>query len=1393
MNSSTTTSNAMALGVPQLDVVQTNFNWELYCMRLEQFFISSKIKNDDDESKKNVLLTLCTDNTLKLLRGLSCPQEPYEKTYDELSKLIKMHFTTPRLIFQERKAFYEAIKNDNETVTEYLLRLRSLAATCNFGNRFEGNILDKFVTGLSGKMYARLCEEDDWSIEKALSVAKKYELNDPSMTNKSISLNYVGGRNNRANKNATNNNPKRNDQQTPKTGLPECKHCGFKNHKAEECRYKNVTCNNCGNKGHMASICKKSKSENAAASSAIPSRTSNTIKTITTGSNDNCEYNKNCNCNSKNESVESFSRIYSVNLCNTDDKDDPIYIFLNLYNNLIKFQVDTGSSITALPGYIFDKLKSRINIKMYKENSVPTGYGGHKLIVRGFIIPEIHYNNITQNFKIIIIENGDSAIVGRDFLRKFNKTVSINTICNIKCESLEFILNKYDTIFNNDIGKLKNVKARLETLKDPIPKFVKARPVPYAFRKDIENQLHELEQMGIITKTDSTEWGTPLVPILKSDGKIRICADYKITINPWLKETNHPLPRIQDLLTKLSDGKYFSKIDLAAAYNQIELDDESKKLAVWSTHIGNYVMNRLPYGVKPATGIFQRELEKVIGDVPGVINFLDDIVISASDMKTHNERLKCVLQRLHDSGLKVNRAKCLFAQKEIAYLGHTLSEKGIFKMSENNKIIDFPIPTTITEVKSFCGFVNFYGKFINNLSTIMHPIYKLLKSKDKIEWNNDCDEAFKLIKHELVTEKVLCHFNPNLPIVLICDASNVGVGAILAHEFPDKTQKPIEYASRVLSSAEQKYGTIEKEALAIIFATKKFYQYLIGRHFTLITDHKPLLAIFGEKKGIPQMSANRLQRWAFQLSAFNFTIKHVKSSDNMADVFSRLPVGSENNNENTISYVNFITSNTDLPIKYDEIVRETKNDVILSTVIDAIMKGSTLDGKNDDFKPFIQRLNELSVEHDVLMWGYRMIIPTTLRLSILHQIHESHMGIVKTKSIARSYIWWPKIDDDIENMIKSCDACLSVLPNPPKAPVMSWNVTEEPWQRVHIDYAGPFENLYFLIVIDSHSKWIEVSISKAATTDHSIRFLRSIYSRFGISTTLVSDNGSQFTSEKFQHFLQQNGIKHELIAPQHPATNGAAENAVKTVKNALKRALYGKTSVDIETVLCRFLFDYRTTPHCSTGISPAECLFKYKPRTRLDLLKPSSPNNDKSKEIIKNKYNENDDVIVKILKNNRFKWENAQIIKVLGPRNCLCKLLESNRNIKRHVNQIRPRKYCNNNDVTKTNTDITNNSNIYKNNENHLRYFNIVNNDNHENLNESCNSNLNETFHDAITNDNSLNIENNVTLENVNTDAIHSNFEFVDVHNNTLSNDNSHQTYQLRERVSIKKPSRYCN
>lgn len=284
--------------------------------------------------------------------------------------------------------------------------------------------------------------------------------------------------------------------------------------------------------------------------------------------------------------------------------------------------------------------------------------------------------------------------------------------------------------------------------------------------------------------------------------------------------------------------------------------------------------------------------------------------------------------------------------------------------------------------------------------------------------------------------------------------------------------------------------------------------------------------------------------------------------------------------------------------------QETAKDIELSKVFKAIQTENFSGLDKNAFKPFINRSSELSIEFGVIMWGYRIVIPSKLRHKLLQSVHASHFGIVKTKSLARSFMWWPGIDSDLEDMIKNCTACLSVRPDPPKAPLIPWEATDRVWSRIHIDFAGPIKKNYFLIISDSHSKWPEVFRTKEITTSFTVNKLREVFARFGLPETIVSDNGTQFTSSIFFKCVRLNKIKHVTSAPGHPATNGAAENAVKSFKNGLKSALADGESSDVDILTQRYLFDYSVPEHCSTRDSPAKIMFARNLRTRFSFCYP---------------------------------------------------------------------------------------------------------------------------------------------------------------------------------------------
>lgn len=239
---------------------------------------------------------------------------------------------------------------------------------------------------------------------------------------------------------------------------------------------------------------------------------------------------------------------------------------------------------------------------------------------------------------------------------------------------------------------------------------------------------------------------------------------------------------------------------------------------------------------------------------------------------------------------------------------------------------------------------------------------------------------------------------------------------------------------------------------------------------------------------------------------------------------------------------------------------------------------------------------------DCLMWGQRVIVPPNLRQQVLEDLHTGHPGVVKMKALARSYVWWPNIDSQIEEKSKTCMSCQQNQRAPSLSPLHPWSWPEGPWQRIHIDFAGPFEGRMFLVVVDAHSKWPEVQVMDSVTSSKTIQALRTIFSRFGVPETLVSDNGPQLTSEEFECFLKSNGIKHICSAPFHPATNGLAERFVQTFKHALKAS---RESMTLQQRLDAFLLQYRNTPHSTTREAPAMLFLHRRLRTRLDLLKPN--------------------------------------------------------------------------------------------------------------------------------------------------------------------------------------------
>ena len=334
-----------------------------------------------------------------------------------------------------------------------------------------------------------------------------------------------------------------------------------------------------------------------------------------------------------------------------------------------------------------------------------------------------------------------------------------------------------------------------------------------------------------------------------------------MTVNPVSKLHCYPIPRVEDLLATLSKGKAFSKLDLTQAYQQLKPDAHSQKFVVINTHKGLFRFTRLPFSISSTPGIFQKTMETLLRGIPGVSVFIDDILISRETQAEHLESLEEVLMRLASVGLRVKRSKCKFLVPSIEFLGHLIDGVGIHPLPDKIQAIQqAPTPTNLTELKLCIGLLSYYGKFLPHLSTCLAPLYRLLRKDVTWQWTSEQEAAFRKSKELLISSPLLVHYNPDLPLILACDVSDYGLGAVLAHRMPDGSEKPIAYVSRTLNPTERNYSQIEREGLSCVFGVKRFYTYLFGRGFTLVTGHKPLLSLLSGQRPTSAQASARIWR-----------------------------------------------------------------------------------------------------------------------------------------------------------------------------------------------------------------------------------------------------------------------------------------------------------------------------------------------------------------------------------------------------------------------------------------------------------------------------------------------------------------------------------------------------
>ena len=1200
----------------------------------EELFNYFCVSNDiTGEKKKSAFLTCIGTAAYSKVKDLIIPKKVEESSYEDIVTILSEHYKPSSIEIAEHYKFFKRTQGQGESVMDFLAELKKIAVNCNFGAYLPTALRDQIVCGMTdSKCQHELLCKSDLTLEIALQHAKAFE----TVGRESQLIHADGaaafrvtdrsgqpgsGRwtapvrtsaNRRPDSGQRTATPQGSGQRTaaPQGSGQACWRCGARH--GGTCRFKDYRCHSCGTIGHLSRCCKQGRDRRA--NFVLDDDQGNPTETL------------------QLDNISDSDPVYMVR--RTGVSVPPIWCPVVMQGKRVDMELDTGAGVTIIDEHTYLRLCSRP--KLQTCTTTLRSYSGDSIPVLGEFHTDVMYNgSVHRNLPVLVVKGSGPSLMGRNWLHlmKINwsevhalrapaptpapaRKAAQPTVDATQTSQpvRDRIKRKYAELFLPQLGELKGVRVHLDIDPSVRPKFCKARSIPYAYKAKVEEQLDTDIANGVLMPVKDSRWAAPIVPVVRPDGNIRVCANFKLTANTAVRMDRYPLPKTEDLLSTLRGQTIFSKLDLAQAYNQIAVHEDSREILTINTSRGLLRYARIPFGVNVASGIFQREMEKVLAGIPGVVVFLDDVLLGSETPEQHWALLDIVCRRLQEAGLRVREKKCLFFQKQVEYLGHHISADGIrANTSKVEAILAVPIPKTVKELKSFLGLISYYSRFVPDRALILSPLYDLLNKDSVWHWGQKEMDSFNRVKEKLASNTLLVHYDNTKQLVLTCDASSVGVGAVLSQMDDSGREMPIAFASRRLSQSESRYAQIEREGLGIIFGITKFHNYLCGvsKSFVLITDHKPLIKLFGEHEGLPEMTAARIRRWALKLSCYNYVIRFRPTGQmGNADALSRLPVPTEvgaRPEELVLLVDDDLLDNDELVLLADAdwldakaIALHTSRDPVLSKVLRWVQFADWPMEVSSEFKHFVRRKNELTQTAGVLLWGHRVVAPKASWGTILGELHISHPGMRRMKSLARSIVWWPGIDGQIEQVVRNCSPCQQSRPKPPHAELHPWPWPTRPWARIHCDFAEPVRGKYVFCVVDAHSKWVEAEVLSSTASAPAIASLRRMFARWGLPDTLVSDNATTFTSEEFQRFLTGNGISHRTIEPRHSQGNGMAERVVKEVKLVLQR----DSGDGWELALSKWLLRQRTTQHSTTTVTPAELMLGRKLKTRLDRMYP---------------------------------------------------------------------------------------------------------------------------------------------------------------------------------------------
>ena len=787
-----------------------------------------------------------------------------------------------------------------------------------------------------------------------------------------------------------------------------------------------------------------------------------------------------------------------------------------------------------------------------------------------------------------------------------------------------------------ELGKANGAKHSIVTQGPPI--FSPPRRIARTLQKTIQENVEEMLLHKII-RPSTSPYSSPVVLVPKKTGEKRFCIDYR-RLNSITVKDKYPLPRIDETIDYLHGAKFFSTLDLFSGYWQIEIEESDKQKTAFTTDDGHFEFNRMPFGLTNAPATFQRLINNVLRPAlkKYALVYLDDVIIFSKTIEEHIQHIESVFKLLREAGLKIKLSKCTFLQKQVEYLGHIVTEKGIGPDPKKLlSITNYPTPKNCDELRSFLGLAGYYRKFVKNYADKAHSLTQLTKKDSEWEWGPEQQTAYHLLKDGLTSPPILSYPNFSREFIIHTDASGYGVGSVLAQIQEEKgieKEVVIAYTSQHLNNTQANWSTVEKEAYAIVHAVKTFYPYLYGRKFQVLTDHRPLQWLMTVKE-----PTGRLARWALLLQEFDIEINYRPGKANQnADCLSRIPVNKSDDQpvlEEPVP-IFFITrdfaaeQNKDCycmsarkqfenatqrhkAVKEDQIDtdnKKTKELLIPPTDKQADQLNQSEDDSDDDCLDFVELHNGLIGTADG-----KILVPKTLRSKILQRFHDSpyagHLGTRKTIArIKRRYLW-PGMSKEIKNYIRKCEICAKRKAiGSSRAPLKPMPPPDHVWQTMAMDIVGPVtqstDGFIYILVMSEYLTRYTVTAPMADMTAETVAktFIKNIVLQHGVPEKVLTDQGSNFLSQLMDELYGQLGIERLRTTAYRPCCDGLVERFNRTLGDMLASYI-SKTPDKWNDFLPYATFAYNTSVHASTGQTPFYLMFGREAREPNDVLPPT--------------------------------------------------------------------------------------------------------------------------------------------------------------------------------------------